>query len=315
VQVEGRGAAIVRMRAAAQLQAQEVAHRLLHASVADAAARAASGRPRSLPAANVGIGVATGPPSAVDRVAGPRRRPGSGSGLRAPSVGSISSANVGFSPMHGVGAAVVMSRGSTPLLPRPPQPPSLLATPSGARTPSVQEAELVLDVGGDGSSEAAVRDKDGGTGFVAGGRHQLRSASRQRGTSSSAAPDALDTWMLQEELEKTKAALARATAAPQVVGNLDLPSLAALRAELAAAHSVALERIDDRRVALQARLAAAQEGPEPGRCVACWAMKADRVLLPCRHLCVCGGCLQSCASKCPVCRAPVVDAIEVYSSA
>mmetsp|Transcript_172607 Transcript_172607/g.419856 ORF Transcript_172607/g.419856 Transcript_172607/m.419856 type:complete len:231 (-) Transcript_172607:245-937(-) len=128
-------------------------------------------------------------------------------------------------------------------------------------------------------------------------------------------PDALDIWVLREELRRATTSLARAVAAPEVVNSLDLPGLAALRTELVAAHTAALDRIDDRRVTLQARQASTQEGPERGRCVACWSRSADRVLLPCRHLCLCGACLRSCRSTCPICRGPVKDALEVFGVA
>mmetsp|Transcript_28515 Transcript_28515/g.81658 ORF Transcript_28515/g.81658 Transcript_28515/m.81658 type:complete len:234 (-) Transcript_28515:251-952(-) len=120
---------------------------------------------------------------------------------------------------------------------------------------------------------------------------------------------------LRKELRRATTSLARAVAAPEVVNSLDLPGLAALRTELVAAHTAALDRIDDRRVTLQARQASTQEGPERGRCVACWSRSADRVLLPCRHLCLCGACLRSCRSTCPICRGPVKDALEVFGVA
>lgn len=128
-------------------------------------------------------------------------------------------------------------------------------------------------------------------------------------------PDALEHWMLREELRRASAALARATAAPEVVSAMDLPELAALRAELVRAHAEALERVDDRRVTLQARHTSAQEGPERGRCVACWVRSADRLLLPCKHLCLCSGCLQSCKAACPICRSQIMETIEVYGVA
>lgn len=125
-------------------------------------------------------------------------------------------------------------------------------------------------------------------------------------------PDHLDLLVLREELRRASARIARFEAVPEVLVDLDLPGLAALRTELTLAHAAALERIDDRRVLLQAHQAATQEGPDPGRCIACWVRKADRVLLPCRHLCLCGTCLNACRSKCPVCRCTVSDHIEVF---
>lgn len=126
--------------------------------------------------------------------------------------------------------------------------------------------------------------------------------------------DQIDCWMLKEELNSAKQALARLKADSELVAKLDLPGLASLRAEIIATHMEALERIDDRRVVLHARQAALREGPESGRCVACWARKADRLMLPCRHLCVCGTCLASCSSVCPICRANVVDSLEVFGA-
>ena len=40
-------------------------------------------------------------------------------------------------------------------------------------------------------------------------------------------------------------------------------------------------------------------------CVACMSAVKDIILLPCRHVCLCGGCFES-ITKCPVCRAPIM---------
>lgn len=128
-------------------------------------------------------------------------------------------------------------------------------------------------------------------------------------------PDVLDQFIAREELRRATAALARATAAPEIVNALDLPGLAALRAELVRAHAAALERIDDRRVILHSEQVSTHEGPERGRCVACWSRNADRLLLPCRHLCLCGTCWRSCKSTCPICRGAVSNVIEVFGCA
>eukprot|EP00929_Paragymnodinium_shiwhaense_P104435 TRINITY_DN6886_c0_g1_i2.p1 TRINITY_DN6886_c0_g1~~TRINITY_DN6886_c0_g1_i2.p1 ORF type:complete len:370 (+),score=55.55 TRINITY_DN6886_c0_g1_i2:112-1221(+) len=125
-------------------------------------------------------------------------------------------------------------------------------------------------------------------------------------------PDSLDFFQVKEELRQAHNRIARLAAAPEVLSTLDLPRLAALRSELVASHAEALERIDDRRVWLQAQQSKTQEGPERGRCVACWVRKADHLLLPCRHLCICGTCLDACKNQCPICRGTVSNSIEVY---
>mmetsp|Transcript_86111 Transcript_86111/g.266646 ORF Transcript_86111/g.266646 Transcript_86111/m.266646 type:complete len:234 (-) Transcript_86111:35-736(-) len=233
------------MRAAAQQQAQQSAHRLTHAAIAGSAVRAASRQRRPT-------------------------TPSNGS-TRAPSAGSTAS-------------SLDARR---------------MQIPSGSQAPDADEDD-------DGSEATSVTaPSSAGT----------TSSTGNAGNLPAASPDTLDMWVLREELCRTSNALARAVAAPEVVSSLDLPGLAALRTELVAAHAAALERIDDRRVCLQARQASAQEGPERGRCVACWTRSADRVLLPCRHLCLCGACLRSCRTSCPICRAPVKDALEVFGAA
>lgn len=168
------------------------------------------------------------------------------------------------------------------------------------RTPSAS-AETTIDA----SEQPSGRRRRDRTGLL----HRLR---REEDKGGHGTPDHIDFWMLEKELSSAQQALARIKADPELVAKLDLPGLAALRAEIVAVHSEALERIDDRRVHLHAQQAALREGPESGRCVACWARKADRLLLPCRHLCVCGVCLSSCSSLCPICRATVADSIEVF---
>jgi len=189
------------------------------------------------------------------------------------------------------------------------------------------EAELVVDAGEEAVAAAAADLTTGLLPSASGPLSMPSTAAPSTGAPSARAPglgddmlqqkaqpDRLTLYMLQEQNKKLTSNLARLSAAPEVLADLDLPSLAALRAELIREHQAALERIDDRRVLLQARQARAQ-GPDPGRCVACWVRKADRVLLPCRHLCVCGACLHACQSKCPVCRSPVTDHIEVFGTA
>mmetsp|Transcript_47587 Transcript_47587/g.151880 ORF Transcript_47587/g.151880 Transcript_47587/m.151880 type:complete len:279 (-) Transcript_47587:96-932(-) len=267
-----------RIRAAAQLQAQEAAHRLTSAAIAGSAARVASGRTRS-------------------------QTPSNGS-TRAPSAGSTASSlevRHAQSPSASGAALPVMRLGS----------------------PSVASAEVVLDandeaapgvgpVPGVATTAVVATVEATAVGFATALASHRQSPETGSPHGPSQSPDALDLWMLREELRRTSAALARAIAMPEVVNSLDLPGLAALRTELVTAHAAALERVDDRRVTLQARQASAQEGPERGRCVACWSRCADRVLLPCRHLCLCGSCLRSCRTTCPICRGPVADTMEVF---
>eukprot|EP00928_Gymnodinium_smaydae_P054167 TRINITY_DN37986_c0_g1_i1.p1 TRINITY_DN37986_c0_g1~~TRINITY_DN37986_c0_g1_i1.p1 ORF type:complete len:476 (+),score=80.36 TRINITY_DN37986_c0_g1_i1:67-1494(+) len=202
-------------------------------------------------------------------------------------------------------------------LPMPPSPSVASATSRGVGGAGLQAGRSLPST----PSHRAASSCGGTESATAAARAAVRSqAESDRGAETNGEPgaqfrqgaDPLDVWMLREESRQLALRLARATASPEVIATLDLPGLAALRAELIREHASALERIDDRRVKLQARQASSQEGPEPGRCVACWTKKADRVLLPCRHLCVCGDCLQSCQCKCPVCRGPVVDHLEVF---
>lgn len=217
---------------------------------------------------------------------------------------------------------MVLSRQNTPVMRRP----SVIM--DRARWPAVEAAEVVVDedeeaaVGvvaaaaatalGSPASRAATPPVASSNVSVTNDGVSEAAEGEKEARLRQGLPDRLDFWMLREELRKASAALARATASPEVVGNLDLPGLASLRAELVAAHSLALERIDDRRVTLQAQQAASQEGPERGRCIACWVRKADRVLLPCRHLCLCGSCLESCNASCPICRGVVADSMEIF---
>jgi hypothetical protein len=49
-------------------------------------------------------------------------------------------------------------------------------------------------------------------------------------------------------------------------------------------------------------------------CVVCQVEPKAVVLLPCRHLCVCGGCANhSLLSKCPICRKAVREKLVVYA--
>lgn len=48
--------------------------------------------------------------------------------------------------------------------------------------------------------------------------------------------------------------------------------------------------------------------PEHGECVACLTRRADIILVPCRHVCLCKACAETYhahCDKCPMCRATV----------
>lgn len=52
-------------------------------------------------------------------------------------------------------------------------------------------------------------------------------------------------------------------------------------------------------------------------CVACVSSNADTVLLPCKHMCLCGPCsaaIRRTSDRCPICRQPIADAITVYQA-
>ena len=67
--------------------------------------------------------------------------------------------------------------------------------------------------------------------------------------------------------------------------------------------------------AKQEALRRAQEQERDERlCVVCLCAPKATLLLPCRHLCVCQSCSQHHAlSKCPVCRAPIAETLDVYT--
>jgi hypothetical protein len=66
------------------------------------------------------------------------------------------------------------------------------------------------------------------------------------------------------------------------------------------------------------RVARALEEQENSRCVICQDAAKTVLLLPCRHLCVCSGCsddphAQEVLRRCPMCRQPVDERIDVFS--
>jgi len=272
------------MRTEARQQAHEATQRLMHAAIAGAGARVASagaGRTHSLPAMprrSPIAGRATSAASSV--VSSAESRPGS-------------SGN--WSGVHGRHRASP----SSPL----PESAAWLGEES-MRTQAGRVSRRLELERSSSSPQLSRRPETGADGDSEVDHARMPSPTQQ--------PDQLEYWVLREELRQVTSALARAQAIPEVVDTLDMPGLAALRSELIAAHNEALERIDDRRVALQAKQAAAREGPERGRCVVCWSRSADRVVLPCRHLCLCGNCLRACHVSCPICRGPVTDALEIF---
>lgn len=345
------------MRAAAQQQAQEAAHRLTYAAIAGAGARVVTttqtssgntGRQRSeTPSTSAGAlgtrspsvgSTARSTTSSVEPPTGTQQAgaaPGPRS-LRRIRSGEVSDASLLSLPLprpsersssllasEVVAAAVGNSAAgrearqtgqdvAREMLEMLMRPTSNAGSNSNSRLPWPSSTQLQAEAELEHASPGA---GDGGANLSPVlGRPGTPAASRSRSNAQSAA-DSLDQLVLQEELRKKSELLARATAAPELVDTLDLPGLAKLRAELVAAHALALERVDDRRVALQARQAATREGPERGRCVACWFRNADRLLLPCRHLCLCGTCMPSCGGVCPICRAAVKDSIEVFGNA
>jgi len=258
------------MRAAAQHQAQQAAHRLTTAAIAGSALRVGSssgsaGSRRSQSLTNIGTRTPSLDSSSSSRLA---RSPGSG--LRvAPELRLLREAAIQIQPVEGDDAFPSVA---TEVEPRHARRGQAKAKPEPTLRPS--------------SAPGAPM----------------------------AAADALDMFLMREELHKATTSLARATAAPEIVNTLDLPGLAALRAELVASHIAALERIDDRRIALLAQQSTAREGPERGRCVACWSRTCDQVLLPCRHLCLCSICARSCRSTCPICRGAVSEILEIFGA-
>ena len=48
-----------------------------------------------------------------------------------------------------------------------------------------------------------------------------------------------------------------------------------------------------------------------GECVVCLVNRADHVLLPCGHVCVCKGCA-SLLNRCPICRQNILERKHVY---
>mmetsp|Transcript_98479 Transcript_98479/g.195334 ORF Transcript_98479/g.195334 Transcript_98479/m.195334 type:complete len:245 (-) Transcript_98479:64-798(-) len=241
------------MRAAAQHQAQQAAHRLTTSAIADSALRAASspanaGSRRSQSLSNIDTRTPRLDSSSSSRLA---RSPGSG--LRvAPELRLLREAAIPIQPVQGDAAF------------------SLISTPEPTLRPSSAPVAPVNP------------------------------------------PDALDTLLLQEDGQQAETSPTRLSATQEVINTLDLPGLAALRAELVASHTATLEKIDDRRIALLAQQSTAHEGPEHGRCVACWSRACNQVLLPCRHLCLCNICARSCRSTCPICRSTVSDMLEIF---
>ena len=52
-----------------------------------------------------------------------------------------------------------------------------------------------------------------------------------------------------------------------------------------------------------------------GICCTCLEKRSDHILLPCKHLCVCGGCLDQINigdRRCPICRSPVDSSLSVF---
>ncbi|KAK9086701.1 hypothetical protein Syun_029095 [Stephania yunnanensis] len=61
------------------------------------------------------------------------------------------------------------------------------------------------------------------------------------------------------------------------------------------------------------------DGNEPGKdCVICMSEPKDTAVLPCRHLCMCGDCAKALrlqTNKCPICRQPIEELIEIRVNA
>lgn len=59
------------------------------------------------------------------------------------------------------------------------------------------------------------------------------------------------------------------------------------------------------------------EDGEEGLCVVCLEKAADTAVIPCGHMCGCGGCLQmireSDSPQCPLCRGPLTSVIRIYA--
>eukprot|EP00035_Acanthoeca_spectabilis_P007762 m.142599 g.142599 ORF g.142599 m.142599 type:complete len:273 (+) comp14074_c0_seq7:301-1119(+) len=62
------------------------------------------------------------------------------------------------------------------------------------------------------------------------------------------------------------------------------------------------------------RREAGDSSDDPVQCLVCWDNQPLLVLLPCRHRCVCSGCLPQLERKCPLCRNQITTAMGVAES-
>jgi DNA uptake protein ComE-like DNA-binding protein len=73
---------------------------------------------------------------------------------------------------------------------------------------------------------------------------------------------------------------------------------------------------------VQAQLGVPPAAPAPGAeetmCVVCFDAPKDHLVLPCKHLCVCGECAEQLTKTrtpmCPVCRGPIRETMKVFCS-
>ena len=54
-----------------------------------------------------------------------------------------------------------------------------------------------------------------------------------------------------------------------------------------------------------------ESGGENDKCVVCWDLERDCLIMPCRHNITCVKCTKS-LKNCPICRMPLVDIIKIY---
>jgi len=112
-----------------------------------------------------------------------------------------------------------------------------------------------------------------------------------------------------ETVDQEEANIDAEVEAQRIIHNGSQPFFASMYAKLAENKTVAKERLNTAVAAATAAATAAAKAPET--CSVCLVEKVNRVLIPCGHIVLCGGCadtiIRDGPRRCPVCRAEIVE--------
>ena len=113
-------------------------------------------------------------------------------------------------------------------------------------------------------------------------------------------------------VEQKEAIIDAEVEAQRIIHNGSQPFFDSMYAKLAANKTVAKEAAKEAASQLNTAVAAATAAAKaPETCSVCLAEKVNRVLIPCGHIVLCGGCadtiIRDGPRRCPVCRAEIVE--------